>query len=88
MILWAFFLAVVPSTDKYMENAQVKDRKNQIWRMFASLCGWFSVLVAVINPSFGLISLRLAIMIAQWENKCISLSVVSMARVMIAQWEN
>jgi len=27
-------------------------------------------------------------MIAQWENQCISLSVLSMARVMIAQWEN
>jgi len=25
---------------------------------------------------------------AQWENECISLSVLSMARVMIAQWEN
>jgi len=28
------------------------------------------------------------VMIAQWENECISLSVLSMARVMIAQWEN
>ena len=27
-------------------------------------------------------------MIAQWENECISLSVLSMAQVMIAQWEN
>ena len=27
-------------------------------------------------------------MIAQWENECISLSVLSMARVMIIQWEN
>jgi len=27
-------------------------------------------------------------MIAQWENECISLSVLSVARVMIAQWEN
>ena len=27
-------------------------------------------------------------MIAQWKNECISLSVLSMARVMIAQWEN
>jgi len=27
-------------------------------------------------------------MIAQWENECISLSVLSMARVIIAQWEN
>jgi len=27
-------------------------------------------------------------MIAQWEDKCISLSVLSVARVMIAQWEN
>jgi len=27
-------------------------------------------------------------MIAQWENECISLSVLPMARVMIAQWEN
>jgi len=27
-------------------------------------------------------------MIAQWENECISLSVLSMAWVMIAQWEN
>jgi len=26
------------------------------------------------------------VMIAQWENECISLSVLSMARVMIAQW--
>ena len=26
--------------------------------------------------------------IAQWENECISLSVLSVARVMIAQWEN
>jgi len=25
---------------------------------------------------------------AQWENGCISLSVLSMTRVMIAQWEN
>jgi len=25
---------------------------------------------------------------AQWENECISLSVLSMTRVMIAQWEN
>ena len=28
------------------------------------------------------------VMIAQWENKCRSLSVLSMVRVMIAQWEN
>ena len=28
------------------------------------------------------------VMIAQWENECISLSVPSVARVMIAQWEN
>jgi len=28
------------------------------------------------------------VMIAQWENKCISVSVLSMAWVMIAQWEN
>ena len=28
------------------------------------------------------------VMTAQWENECISLSVLSMARVMIAQWEN
>jgi len=27
-------------------------------------------------------------MIAQWENECISLSVLSVARLMIAQWEN
>ena len=27
-------------------------------------------------------------MIAQWENECISLSVLSVVRVMIAQWEN
>jgi len=27
-------------------------------------------------------------MIAQWENECISLSVLSVARVIIAQWEN
>ena len=27
-------------------------------------------------------------MIAQWENECISLSVLSVAQVMIAQWEN
>ena len=27
-------------------------------------------------------------MIAQWENDCISLSVLSVARVMVAQWEN
>ena len=27
-------------------------------------------------------------MIAQWENECISLSVLSVAWVMIAQWEN
>ena len=27
-------------------------------------------------------------MIVQWENECISLSVLSMARDMIAQWEN
>jgi len=26
-------------------------------------------------------------MIAQWENDCISLSVLSVARVMIAQWD-
>ena len=32
--------------------------------------------------------LRGRVMIAQWENECISLSVLSMARVMIAQWEN
>jgi len=30
----------------------------------------------------------LSLMIAQWENECISLSVLSVARVMIAQWEN
>jgi len=29
-----------------------------------------------------------AVMIAQWENECISLSILSVARVMIAQWEN
>ena len=28
------------------------------------------------------------VMIAQWENECISLSVLSMTWVMIAQWEN
>jgi len=28
------------------------------------------------------------VMIAQWDNECISLSVLSEARVMIAQWEN
>jgi len=28
------------------------------------------------------------VIIAQWENECISLSVLSVARVMIAQWEN
>jgi len=28
------------------------------------------------------------VMIAQWENECISLCVLPMARVMIAQWEN
>jgi len=27
-------------------------------------------------------------MIAQWENECISLSVLFIARAMIAQWEN
>jgi len=27
-------------------------------------------------------------MIAQWENECISPSVLSMVRVVIAQWEN
>ena len=27
-------------------------------------------------------------MISQWENECISLSVLSMALVMISQWEN
>jgi len=27
-------------------------------------------------------------MIAQWENECISLSVLPVARVMLAQWEN
>ena len=27
-------------------------------------------------------------MIAQWENECISLAVLSVARAMIAQWEN
>jgi len=27
-------------------------------------------------------------MVAQWENECISLSVLTVARVMIAQWEN
>jgi len=27
-------------------------------------------------------------MIAEWENECISLSVLTVARVMIAQWEN
>ena len=33
-------------------------------------------------------SLRGRVMIAQWENECISLSVLSEARVMTAQWEN
>jgi len=28
------------------------------------------------------------IMITQWENECISLSVLPMVQVMIAQWEN
>jgi len=28
------------------------------------------------------------VMVAQWENECISLSTLSMARVMVAQWEN
>jgi len=27
-------------------------------------------------------------MIAQWENECISLSVLSVVRVMVAQWGN
>ena len=31
---------------------------------------------------------KMTVMIAQWENECISLSVLSVARVMIAQWEN
>ena len=28
------------------------------------------------------------VIIARWENECISLSVLSMTQVMIAQWEN
>jgi len=32
--------------------------------------------------------LHARVMIAQWENECISLSVLSVARVMIAQWES
>jgi len=32
--------------------------------------------------------LRAKVMIAQGENKCIPLSVLSVARVMIAQWGN
>ena len=32
--------------------------------------------------------LFLSVMTAQWENECISLSVLSVARVMTAQWEN
>jgi len=29
-----------------------------------------------------------SVMIAEWENECISLSVLTVARVMIAQWDN
>ena len=29
-----------------------------------------------------------SVMIAQWENECISLSVLFVATAMIAQWEN
>ena len=32
--------------------------------------------------------LHARVMIAQWENECISLSVLPVGRVMIAQWEN
>jgi len=32
--------------------------------------------------------LRDRVMIAQWENECIALSVLSLIRVMMAQWEN
>jgi len=30
----------------------------------------------------------LSVIIAQWENECVSVSVLSMGWVMIAQWEN
>jgi len=33
-------------------------------------------------------NLNQSVMTAQWENECISLSVLSMVRVIIAQWEN
>jgi len=35
-----------------------------------------------VSPLYG------RVMIAQWKNECISLSVLPVARVMIAQWEN
>ena len=37
---------------------------------------------------FTVCSLRRRGLIAQWENECISLSVLSVAQVMIAQWKN
>jgi len=35
-----------------------------------------------------LLLLYKSVLLAQWENKCISLRVLSVARVMTAQWEN
>jgi len=32
--------------------------------------------------------LHARVMIAQWENECISMSILSMAWVMIAQWDS
>ena len=40
------------------------------------------------NVSHCLSSPMARVMIAQWENECISLSILPKARVMIAQWEN
>jgi len=40
------------------------------------------------HKQLSLLIMGVPVMIAQWENECISLSVLSSARVMIAQWEN
>ena len=42
----------------------------------------------IIQADFLAVNCAQSVIIAQWANECISLSVLSMARVMIAQWEN
>jgi len=42
----------------------------------------------IVHRYYTQIIVFLPVMVVQWENECISLSALSVARVMIDQWEN